>query len=71
MCRICLRDICDDCIKLVQDGHESVRMMCSKDHEWLHIDLSEKQVKEREVLVGNKVMKLEEFVRGLKKKWDL
>lgn len=71
MCRICLRDICDDCIKLVQDGHESVRLMCSKDHEWLHIDSSEKQMKEGEVLMGNKVMKLEEFVRELKEKWDL
>ena len=71
LCRICLRDICDDCMKLVQDGHESVRLVCSKDHEWLHIDPPEKPAKEGEVLVGNKVMKLEEFVRGLKEKWDL
>lgn len=71
MCRICLRDICDDCLKLVQDGHESVRLVCSKDHKWLHIDPPEKEVNEGEILVGNNVMKLEEFVRGLKEKWAL
>ena len=71
MCRICLRDLCDDCLKLVQDGHESVRLLCSKDHNWLHIDPPEKEVDEGEILIGDKVMKLEEFLREIREQWAL
>ena len=71
VCRICLRDICDDCMKLIQDGHDSVRLLCSKNHKWLHIDPPLKDVNEGEILVGDKVMKLEESLRGIKKDWNL
>lgn len=71
MCRICLRDLCDDCLKLIQDGHESVRLLCSKDHNWLHIDPPEKEVDEGEILIGDKVMKLEEFLREVREQWAL
>jgi tetratricopeptide (TPR) repeat protein len=71
MCHICLRDICDDCLKLIHDGHESARLTCSKDHKWLHVDPPSKEVEEGEILVGDKVVKLEEFVQELRKKWAL
>lgn len=71
MCRMCLREICDDCLKLVKSGDERARKTCNPQHTWFHVDAPEQEVEEGQMLVGGEVIPFEEFKERLRVKWKV
>lgn len=71
LCRMCLLDICDDCLKLIKGGDQRGKKICSPNHAWLHVDAPEQEVGEGQILVGGKAIPFEEFKERLRVKWKV
>jgi len=71
VCRMCSSEICDDCLELIRSGDERASKSCNPQHEWLHIDASEQEVAEGQVLLGEELISFEEFKDCLRAKWKV
>ena len=71
LCRMCLLDICDDCLKLIKNGDQRAKKTCSPNHAWLHVDAPEQEVSKGQILVAGKAIPFEEFKERLRVKWKV
>lgn len=71
LCRMCLKDICDDCMKLIKSGDHRMKWTCNPQHAWLHIDPSEQELVEGQILLGGKMISFEEFKERLRVEWKV
>ncbi|ERF68631.1 hypothetical protein EPUS_07192 [Endocarpon pusillum Z07020] len=71
LCRMCLLDICDDCLKLIKGGDPRAKKICSPNHAWLHVDAPEQEVSKGQILIGGKAIPFEEFKERLRVKWKV
>jgi hypothetical protein len=75
VCRECYDVQFDErCLKKLREGTLECRV-CNKDHEMLHVPKYDQKevdaIGEGNVKVGQKIMKVEEWIKGIKKDWEI
>lgn len=71
LCRVCLSDICDDCLRLIRSGDQRAQRECKSTHSWLHVDAPEQEVAKGQILVGGKAIPFEDFLERLRLQWKV
>ena len=71
-CRYCNIDFCNDCHKLLLEDRLG-QNICGKEHAFLTVPYvtADQVFKEGELLVGGKVMSLDDWKKSLRKQYDL
>jgi tetratricopeptide (TPR) repeat protein len=78
VCALCLHEFCMECLEVIKAhstngyrGGETEYHVCGPDHRWLVVDPLDRDLGPEEILVENEVIRLQDWIKTVKKQWGL